>query len=202
MGNRCTGLTGGVESHIVDDLSAFKLAFRRHAAGVAVVTGKTPEGTPVGFTATSLASLAAVPPLATFNMPRISTAWPAIEGAGPNSTEPNSTDPNRDDPNRDDPSGAAHVLIHLLGARNRALAERLAGPHAERFAGDHWAPGPLGLPLLKDVPAWMLGRVVARIPVADNAVVVVQIEDGGLGAEDDALLYHERSYQAPGGPLP
>jgi len=69
-------LTGPVEPHIVDDLSAFKLAFRRHAAGVAVVTGRTPEGTPVGFTATSLASLAAVPPLATFNMARISTSCP------------------------------------------------------------------------------------------------------------------------------
>jgi flavin reductase (DIM6/NTAB) family NADH-FMN oxidoreductase RutF len=171
-----TGLTGGVEPHIVDDLSAFKLAFRRHAAGVAVVTGRTPEGTPVGFTATSLASLAAVPPLATFNMARVSTAWPAVEGT-------------------------THVIIHLLGARNRALADRLSGAHDERFAGDHWAPGPLELPLLKDVPAWMLGRIVERVPVADNAVVVVQIEDGGLGVDDDALLYHERTYMTPGAPL-
>jgi flavin reductase (DIM6/NTAB) family NADH-FMN oxidoreductase RutF len=174
---RCrTLLTDHVEPQIVDDLSAFKLAFRRHAAGVAVVTGLTPEGTPVGFTATSLASLAAVPPLATFNMARISTAWPAVEKT-------------------------SHVVIHLLGARNRALAERLSGPHAERFAGEHWAPGPLGLPLLNDVPAWMLGRIVERVPVAENAVVVVQIEDGGLGMEDEALLYHERAYQVPGGPL-
>lgn len=162
-----------MEPHIVDDLSAFKLAFRRHAAGVAAVTALTPEGIPVGFTATSLASLAAVPPLATFNLARVATAWPAVEGT-------------------------THVLVHLLGARNRALADRLSGPHDERFAGDHWAPGPLGLPLLKDVPAWMLGRIVERVPVADNAVVVVQIEDGGLGAEDEALLYHERSYMIPG----
>lgn len=162
-----------MEPHIADDLSAFKLAFRRHAAGVAVVTGRTPAGVPVGFTATSLASLAAVPPLATFNMARISTAWPAVDG----------TD---------------HVLVHLLGSRNRALADRLSGPHEERFAGDHWHPGPLGLPLLDDVPAWMLGRIVERVPVADNAVVVVRIEDGGLGEEDQALLYHERSYLTPG----
>lgn len=164
------------EPQIADELSAFKLAFRRHAAGVAAVTGRTPEGIPVGFTATSLASLAAVPPLATFNMARISTAWPAVEGT-------------------------THVLIHLLGARNRALAERLAGPHDERFAGDHWAPGPHDLPLLNEVPAWMLGRIVERVPVADNAVVVVQIEGGGLGDEDAALLYHERTYRAPGDPL-
>jgi flavin reductase (DIM6/NTAB) family NADH-FMN oxidoreductase RutF len=165
-----------VEPHIVDDLSAFKLAFRRHAAGVAVVTARTPDGVPVGFTATSLASLAAVPPLATFNMARVSSAWPAIEGT-------------------------SHVLVHLLGARNKALADTLSGPHDDRFAGDHWSPGPHDLPLLRDVPAWMLGRIVERVQVADNAVVVVQIEDGGLGADDEALLYHERTYLSPGAPV-
>ncbi|MCS0497937.1 flavin reductase family protein [Protaetiibacter mangrovi] len=163
------------EPRIVDDLSAFKLAFRRLAAGVSVVTARDPDGHPVGFTATSLASLAAVPPLATFNMARVSSAWPAVE----------QTD---------------HVVIHILGARNRDVAATMAGDHDHRFDGDHWAPGPLGLPLLKDVPAWMLGRIVGRYPVHENAVIVVQIEDGGLGAEDEAMLYHERSYLRPGDP--
>lgn len=163
-----------------DDLEAFKQAFRRHAAGVAIVTARTPEGEPVGFTATSLASLAAVPPLATFNMARVSTAWPAVEN----------TD---------------FVIIHTLGPRNRALAERMAGDHALRFDGDHWFPGPHGLPVLKDVTAWMLGRIVERLPVLGNAVIVVQIEDGALGEPDEALLYHERTYLKPSpleGPSP
>ena len=163
------------ESRIVDDLSAFKLAFRRLAAGVSIVTARDPDGRPVGFTATSLASLAAVPPLATFNMARVASAWPAVE----------QTD---------------HVLIHILGARNRAVAAQLAADHDKRFDGDHWAPGPLGLPLIKDVPAWMLGRIVGRYPVHDNAVVVVQIEDGGLGEPDEAMLYHERTFLRPGSP--
>ena len=161
------------EPSIVDDISAFKLAFRRLAAGVSVVTALHPDGHPVGFTATSLASLAAVPPLATFNMARISSAWPGIE----------QTD---------------HVIIHILGARNRPLAETMSADHDHRFDGDHWAPGPLGLPLLNDVPAWMLGRIVGRYPVHANAVIVVQIEDGGLGEPDHAMLYHERDYLRPG----
>ncbi|QNO38677.1 flavin reductase family protein [Protaetiibacter sp. SSC-01] len=161
------------EPRIVDDLSAFKLAFRRLAAGVSAITARTPDGRPVGFTATSLASLAAVPPLATFNMARVASTWPAIE----------QTD---------------HVIVHILGARNRAVGAKLAGDHDRRFDGDHWEPGPLSLPLLRDVPAWMLGRIVGRYPVHDNAVVVVQIEDGGLGEPDDALLYHEREFLRPG----
>lgn len=153
-------------------VSAFKDAFRRHAAGVAVVTAMTPEGVPVGFTATSLASLAAAPPLATFNMARASSAWPAIE----------STD---------------HVIIHLLGLRNQELARTLSGPHEQRFTGNHWHVGPRGLPQLHGVTAWMLGRIVERVPVASNAIIAVEIEQGGLGEPDDALIYHERRYTRP-----
>ena len=156
-----------------DGLAAFKHAFRRHAAGVVAITALTPDGTPVGFTATSLASLAAVPPLATFNMARIASAWPAIEG----------TD---------------YVVIQTLGSRTRHLAEKLAGANAERFVGDHWYVGPHGLPILQGVTSWMVGRIVERFPVANNAVVVVQIEEGALGEPDEALLYHERRYLKPG----
>jgi flavin reductase (DIM6/NTAB) family NADH-FMN oxidoreductase RutF len=155
---------------------AFAQAFRRHAAGVAIITAVTPEGRPVGFTATSLASLAATPPLATFNMARTASSWPAIE-----QTE--------------------YVAIHILGERQFGVAQILAGDNAKRFDGDHWEPGPHGLPIIRDVPAWMVGRIVARTPVADNAMIAVQITEGALGAPDEPLTYHERAYRALGAPL-
>jgi flavin reductase (DIM6/NTAB) family NADH-FMN oxidoreductase RutF len=158
-----------------EGLEAFKRAFRRHAAGVAAVTTLDAQGRPVGFTATSLASLAAKPPLATFNMARVSSAWPAI------------TVGNR-------------VAIHMLGPRSKHHAERMAADRDLRFVGDHWHAGPHGIPLLDGVTAWMLGTIIEVHPVYDNAVVVVRIDDGGLGDEDDALLYHERSYLRPGDP--
>jgi flavin reductase (DIM6/NTAB) family NADH-FMN oxidoreductase RutF len=155
------------------DQEAFRLAFRRLAAGVSVVTALTPDGEPVGFTATSLASLAADPPMATFNMARSSSSWHAVE-----QTE--------------------HVLVHILGARNRAAAHTMSLDAQLRFRGDHWAPGPLGLPQLRDVPAWVLGRVIGRYPVEESALVVVRIEDGAFGEPDEPLLYHQRQYWRPG----
>lgn len=155
---------------------AFAQAFRRHAAGVAVITALTPEGRPVGFTATSLASLAAVPPLATFNMARTASSWPAIEH----------TD---------------RVAIHMLGQEDFAVATIMAGDNARRFDGDHWEPGPHGLPILKNVTAWMVGTIVARTAVADNAMIAVQIDEGALGEPDEPLLYHERSFRALGAEL-
>jgi flavin reductase (DIM6/NTAB) family NADH-FMN oxidoreductase RutF len=154
------------------DIEAFKQAFRRHAAGVSIVTSLAPDGHPVGFTATSLASLAADPPLASFNMARISSAWPAIVVGN-------------------------LVAIHTLGPRTQWLAELMAADHDARFSGDHWKPGPHGVPILDGVTSWMLGPVVEFHPVADNAVVIVRIEEGQLGENDDALLYHERTYMKP-----
>ena len=156
-----------------DDIEAFKQAFRRHAAGVAVVTTLLPDGSPAGFTATSLASLAAVPPLATFNMAQVSSAWPAM------------TVGNR-------------VAIHTLGPRSRHHAQRMAADRDLRFAGGHFTAGPHGIPILEDATAWMLGSIHEVHPVHGNAVVVVQIEDGALGEPDEALLYHERAYMKPG----
>jgi flavin reductase (DIM6/NTAB) family NADH-FMN oxidoreductase RutF len=156
-----------------DDLLAFKQAFRRHAAGVAVVTALSPEGDPVGFTATSLSSLSAVPPMATFNMARSASAWRAI-------------------------AETEFVAIHMLGSRNRPIAEIMSGDQALRFEGDHWRTGPHGLPVLNDVTAWMVGRIIGRMPLHNNAVVAVQIEQGGLGEDDEALLYHERAYRLLG----
>jgi flavin reductase (DIM6/NTAB) family NADH-FMN oxidoreductase RutF len=154
-------------------IEAFKRAFRRHAAGVAVITTVLPNGAPAGFTATSLASLAASPPLATFNMAQISSSWPAMTVGN-------------------------HVVIHTLGPRSRHHAERMAAANELRFVGGHWHPGPQGIPILDGATAWLLGRVIAVYPAHGNAVVIVEIEQGELGEADDALLYHERAYRKPG----
>lgn len=138
-----------------------------------MITALAPDGHPVGFTATSLASLAAVPPLATFNMARTASSWPAIEH----------TD---------------RVAIHMLGEEDYAVARIMAGDNAHRFDGDHWEPGPHGLPILKNVTAWMIGTIVARTPVAESAMIAVQIDQGALGDPDEPLLYHEKSYRALG----
>jgi flavin reductase (DIM6/NTAB) family NADH-FMN oxidoreductase RutF len=164
-----------VEPDVTPDLAAFRQSFRRHAAGVAIITALSTTGDPVGFTATSLASLAAVPPLATFNIARSASSWPALA----------ETD---------------RLVIHTLGVRNRTVAQKLAAANSQRFDGDHWYRGPHGLPIIKDVTSWMIGRIVERFPVHNNAVVVVQIELGELGEDDLPLLYHERTYFAPGEP--
>lgn len=79
--------------------------FRQHAAGVAVITAAGDR--PVGFTATSLNSVAAEPPLISFGVGTASSSWPVV-------------------------AEAEHIGVHLLGEHQQALAATFArsGPTA------------------------------------------------------------------------
>ena len=100
----------------------------------------------------------------------------------------------------DDVLGAA---AHQDDAHVREVAQHAretegAVPEEDQVAGI--APTH-GLPILKNVTAWMVGTIVARTPVADNAMIAVQIDEGALGDPDEPLLYHERSFRALGAEL-
>ncbi|ACL39571.1 flavin reductase domain protein FMN-binding [Pseudarthrobacter chlorophenolicus A6] len=148
----------------------FREMFRRHAAGVAIITVNY-QDEPYGFTATSVASLSAQPPRFTFNMARSSRSWPAV-------------------------ANTTHIGVHMLGLENQQLAARFSAA-GNRFEGDHWATGPHGVPVLKDVAGWLIGEVQMRLSFENNAVVVVQVVDGQVGGEGTPLLYHSGGYGQP-----
>lgn len=151
-------------------VGTFKEMFRRHAAGVAIITAEL-NGEPFGFTATSVASLSAEPPRFTFNMSRSSSSWPAV-------------------------ANSSYIGLHMLGHENQALADRFARGR-ERFEGGHWEPGPHSVPLLKNVAGWLVGKIQMRLSFENNAVVVVEVVDGQVGDDGSPLLYHSGSYGQP-----
>ncbi|MFJ3923096.1 flavin reductase family protein [Streptomyces sp. NPDC090022] len=149
--------------------------FRQHAAGVAVITA-VDGGRPVGFTATSLNSVSADPPLLSFSIGTGSSSWPAI-------------------------SGSDHVGVHILAEDQRDLAGLFARSGADRF-GDPtlWSAGPQGVPVLDGVLAWLVCRVVARVPAGEHRVIIAEAVAGhSLGegrGEGRPLLYHQGRFNA------
>ncbi|WP_327358278.1 flavin reductase family protein [Streptomyces sp. NBC_01304] len=159
------------------DLSAPRLAspdllrasFRRHAAGVAVITAQGLG--PVGFTATSLSSAAAEPPLVSFGIGTGSSSWPVI-------------------------SQAEYVGVHILAEDQQDLAATFARSGADRFAEPtRWHQGPHGVPVLDGVLAWLVCRIVARVPAGDHRLVLAEVvvgdPDGTGPASGRPLLYHQ-----------
>ncbi|MEU5434188.1 flavin reductase family protein [Streptomyces sp. NPDC020719] len=144
----------------------FRAVFRQHAAGVAVITAHR-DGRPVGFTATSLNSVAAEPPLLSFGIGTGSSSWPVV-------------------------AETEHIGVHILGEHQEELAATFARSGADRFgAPTRWQPGPEGVPVLDGVLAWLVCKVVARIPAGDHRIVVGQAVVGEPAGAGRPLLYHQ-----------
>lgn len=144
--------------------------FRRHAAGVAVITAQGAR--PVGFTATSLTSVAVEPPLLSFGIAAGSSSWPTV-------------------------ADATHIGVHLLGERQQELAATFARSGADRFGPTtSWRTGPEGVPLLDGVTAWMVCEIVARIPAGDHRIVLARPVAGDPEGPGRPLLYHQGRFNA------
>ncbi|WP_327229717.1 flavin reductase family protein [Streptomyces murinus] len=146
-------------------------AFRRHAAGVAVITARGAAG-PVGFTATSLTSVSAEPPMISFGVGTGASSWPAI-------------------------AEADHIGVHILGEHQGDLAATFARSGADRFgAPTAWRDGPEGVPVLDDVLAWLVCRIVARVPAGDHRIVLAEVVLGDPTGGGRPLLYHQGRFTA------
>jgi flavin reductase (DIM6/NTAB) family NADH-FMN oxidoreductase RutF len=161
----------GVESPAAagEPSDLLRSVFRRHAAGVAVITAGH-QGRPYGFTATSLTSVSADPALVSFGISERSSCWPAV-------------------------ARAERLGVHILGEHQTELAATFARSGADRFAPPTaWREGPDGVPLLDGVVAWLVCRPVARVPAGDHRIVVAEVTGGDPTGAGRPLLYHQGRY--------
>lgn len=151
-------------------LDVFRSLFRRQASTVSVITARRER--PVGFTATSLTSVSAEPPLLSFGVGTGSSSWPVL-------------------------ATARHVGVHLLGEHQRELAATFARSGADRFAPPtRWLSGPEGIPVLEGVLAWALCEVVARVPAGDHRLLIARVLSGDPAGAGRPLLYHDGRFNA------
>lgn len=154
-------------SQLSDD---FRRAFRRHPAGVTVVTAHGRSG-PAGLTSSSVSSVSADPAILGFSLQSVRGSAAEIAEAG-------------------------SLLIHMLTAENVELARRFATPGRPRFGVETaWSPLATGEPLLHGT-----GTVLRCTPLsttaAGTALVVVAavlqvLEPDSLAAP---LVYSDREY--------
>ena len=151
---------------------AFKGVFRRHPAGVAVITTVV-DGQPVGFTATSVISVSADPPILTFSIDSGSSSWPAL-------------------------AEVDTLVINFLAAAQVAVSARFATRGIDRFAEGGWSLLPTGEPVLDGSPSWVRGRVLQRTAIGRSFLVSVLALDAAQSDSAAPLVYHDRTYHAVG----
>ncbi|MEU2036733.1 flavin reductase family protein [Nocardia amamiensis] len=169
------------ELQVPDDLSGitaeqYRASMRHYPAGVTVVTLSSPRG-PVGFTATSFASLSLDPPLVSFNIAHTSSSLTAM-------------------------LDAESVVIHFLGEHQQHLAHRFSRAAEERFTDRSlWTALDTGEPVLHGTPIWLRTTVHQLIPIGDHTFVVGLVTRVHDNTDEEPaaapLLYYNGRYYRP-----
>lgn len=158
----------------------YKLAFRLHPGGVALITADTAVG-PVAITASSVASVSADPPIMMFSVSVMTSAASAL---GKTDT----------------------VVVHLLNANNIDLARLGATSGADRFADrSMWKRLPTGEPVFEAARAWIRARILHRIDAGGSTVVVAEAIESSVTeshidehGDKEGLVYFNRTWHRIG----
>jgi flavin reductase (DIM6/NTAB) family NADH-FMN oxidoreductase RutF len=151
---------------------AFRDVFRGHPAGVAVVALRHGR-TLVGFTATSVISVSAEPPLLAFSLAASSSSWPAV-------------------------AAARTVTVSFLASDQADLSARFATSGIDRFAEDGWRTLATGEPVIDGAVAWVRAEVVDRTAVGASHLVTVRAVDHQVSGLGTPLVFHDRGYHRLG----
>ena len=153
---------------------ALKTVFRNHASGISVVTSSQDDGTPIGFTASSVTSLGSTPPLVSLNIAQGSSSYSHM-------------------------CPGKLVSVHTLDSQTLWLAQKFAGDKAQRFTDVDFELGPEQTPIFNQVPAGLIGRVRSRVEVEANAVIILDVERAMSFRETATpLVYFQRGYHTLG----
>jgi flavin reductase (DIM6/NTAB) family NADH-FMN oxidoreductase RutF len=152
---------------------AFKLAFRHHPAGVAILTADSGEG-PVALTVSSLISVSANPPMVAFSLSEASSNARAI-------------------------LQAETLVVHFVRRKDMQLARLCATSGTERFnANVKWDRLATGEPFYMEIEPRFRAAVRGRLAVPGASVVTAELLDVFGHAteqlEKEALVYTNRTW--------
>jgi len=163
----------------------YKAVFRGHPAGVAVVAlHDEATGRPVGFTATSVISVSAEPPLLAFSLAATSSSWAAVQRA-------------------------RTLTFSFLAHHQDDVSARFATSGIDRFAAGGWSALPTGEPVIDGALSWVRGRILQRVPVGSSFLVSVEALSSSVRRPTECahrdgldtpspLVYHDRTYHRLG----
>jgi flavin reductase (DIM6/NTAB) family NADH-FMN oxidoreductase RutF len=145
----------------------FRLAMRRLAGGVSIISGAGPDG-PLGVTATAVTSLTAEPPSVVCCLNRSLALEAAVKQAG-------------------------RFGVNMLRADHHELAKRFAGMHGVRgsakFEQGNWTLLPSDVPALSDSLVTFDCRVDDILEVGSHSIFIGLITEAQFGESGDPLVY-------------
>ncbi|MFE5474810.1 flavin reductase family protein [Nocardia sp. NPDC056541] len=151
----------------------FRLAMSRFPSGVVVVTAEDEDGTPYGFTASSLCSVSLDPPLLLVCLARKARSYPVF-------------------------ARVERFAISVLAADQENTARRFAGSLGEKFTGGELTRAPGGALVVGDALATLDCRAVNRHEAGDHMVLIGQVTVARTNPIPAPLVYVDRGFRTVG----
>jgi flavin reductase (DIM6/NTAB) family NADH-FMN oxidoreductase RutF len=139
---------------------------------VTILTVATPDGRPIGMTASSLSSVSLHPPLISVCVDREAEMHDPILKAG-------------------------EFVVNILASPQEALARRFADKHVDRFDGVGYHLSPDGLILLDGALAHIECHRHTHYQAGDHTIIIGKVI-GGATSEGRPLLYYRGGYAVLG----
>lgn len=150
------------------ETESFRAVFSQHPGAVGVITTMH-HGAPVGFTATSVVSVSAQPPMLLFTIMEESSSFTAVA-------------------NND------HVSVHLLNHTDENIARTFSTRGIDRFSELPWATTAVGTPAIEQVERRLDCSIVSRTKAGSSYVILCEIDSVTHANSGKPLLYAERKF--------
>jgi flavin reductase (DIM6/NTAB) family NADH-FMN oxidoreductase RutF len=138
------------------------------ATGVTVVTARAADGSPVGMTANSFASVSLEPPLVLWSIARSASSFAAF-------------------------CASDRYRVHVLRADQLEIAHQFATRGADKFAAGRWKQPAAAPPQLQDCVAWFECAHRSQHDEGDHVILVGRVE--AFGAHGGSpLIFHNSRY--------
>lgn len=159
------------EMDSVNKIRELRDAFGSFMTGVTVVTTCKDDGTPLGFTANSFASVSLDPALLLVSIAKTSS-------------------------NYNNFANASHFAINILAEEQKDVSNTFARPSDDRFANLAWTKSASHNPIIDQVSAWFDCTTYQVVDAGDHAILIGKVEDFG-SAGFAGLGYYRGAYFTP-----
>ena len=155
----------------VNKIRELRDAFGSFMTGVTVVTTCKDDGTPLGFTANSFASVSLDPALLLVSIAKTSS-------------------------NYDNFANASHFAINILAEEQKDVSNTFARPSDDRFASLAWSVSENQNPIIDHVSAWFDCTTYQMVDAGDHAILIGKVENFA-SAGFAGLGYYRGAYFTP-----
>ncbi|ESK57635.1 flavin-dependent trigonelline monooxygenase reductase component [Acinetobacter tjernbergiae] len=159
------------EMDSVNKIRELRDAFGSFMTGVTVVTTCKDDGTPLGFTANSFASVSLDPALLLVSIAKTSSNYHNF-------------------------ANASHFAINILAEEQKDVSNTFARPSDDRFANLAWTTSACQNPVIDQVSAWFDCTTYQIVDAGDHAILIGQVE-GFASAGFAGLGYYRGGYFTP-----